>query len=269
MEIGSPLPVVFDYYDIGGIRVDRFRSVDKEVLKSTAIVCVVGGAHASWAWREHAQIYASAGYEVHALNWRGRNGSENVEVSSFVGMSILDVVDDIRHVVGGLGSEPILVGHSMGAMAGQCFASDNHIAALVLLTPVVPSNIGAAPIDLEIGDMSNPWGPPPFEVARQIFFQGLDDAQAAHFYTLLVPESPLRVHEATRWAISIDADKVTVPTLVVSGTLDILTPAETGASLAKLYNAKYMLQQDYGHNMLLGENARPLAQQVLQWLESC
>ena len=37
-------------------------------------------------------------------------------------------------------------------------------------------------------------GPPPPDVARQMFFQGLDDMQAAHFNALLVPESPLRVY---------------------------------------------------------------------------
>jgi hypothetical protein len=46
-----------------------------------------------------------------------------------------------------------------------------------------------------------PCGPPPFDVARKMFFQDLDDMQAAHFNALLVPESPSRVYEATRWSL--------------------------------------------------------------------
>jgi non-heme chloroperoxidase len=50
-----------------------------------------------------------------------------------------------------------------------------------------------------------------------MFFQGLDDMQAAHFNALLVPESPLRVYEATRWSLGVDATKLTAPILIVSG----------------------------------------------------
>jgi NAD(P)-dependent dehydrogenase (short-subunit alcohol dehydrogenase family) len=52
-----------------------------------------------------------------------------------------------------------------------------------------------------------------------------------------VLESPLRVYEATRWSLAVDATKLTAPILVVSGALDILTPPETGAALAALYTA--------------------------------
>ena len=61
--------------------------------------------------------------------------------------------------------------------------------------------------------------------------------QAAHFYSLLVPESPLRVYEATRWSLAVDATKLTAPILIVSGALDILTPPETGVQRSPPYTA--------------------------------
>jgi pimeloyl-ACP methyl ester carboxylesterase len=76
---------------------------------------------------------------------------------------------------------PVLIAHSMGGLAAQLYASADEVGALVLLTPVVPSNVGATPIESPIGDMDAPWRPPPPDVARQMFFQGLDDMQAAHF----------------------------------------------------------------------------------------
>jgi non-heme chloroperoxidase len=99
-----------------------------------------------------------------------------------------------------------------------------------------------------------------------MFFQGLDDMQAAHFYALLVPESPLRVYEATRWSLAVDATKLTAPILIVSGALDILTPPETGAALAALYGATYQLEPAHGHNVLLGEGARRIAEDVIAWV---
>src|SRR5260221_664798 len=181
-------------------------------------------------------------------------------------MSIADVVDDIDKVARCFDTPPVLIAHSMGGLAAQLYASAHEVGALVLLTPVVPSNVGATPHELPIGDMDAPWGPPPPDLARQMFFQGLDDMQAAHFYALLVPESPLRVYEATRWSLAVDATKLTAPILIVSGALDILTPPETGAALAALYGATYQLEPAHGHNVLLGEGARRIAEDVIAWL---
>ena len=94
-------------------------------------------------------------------------------------MSITDVVDDIDKVARCFDTPPVLIAHSMGGLAAQLYASAHEVAALVLLSPVVPPNVGATPIELPIGDMEAPWGPPPPDVARQLFFQGLDDMQAA------------------------------------------------------------------------------------------
>jgi pimeloyl-ACP methyl ester carboxylesterase len=206
-----------DQYDIDGIRVERFTTAPKDAAQRPPLICVHGGCHASWSWQEHAPVYAAAGYEVHALNWRGRGGSAAINDDSFVKMSIADVVDDIDKVARCFDTPPVLIAHSMGGLAAQLYASAHEVDALVLLTPVVPSNVGATPHELPIGDMDAPWGPPPPDVARQMFFQGLDDMQAAHFYALLVPESPLRVYEATRWSLAVDATKLTAPINVAYG----------------------------------------------------
>ena len=73
--------------------------------------------------------------------------------------------------------------------------------------------------------------------------------------------SPLRVYEATRWSlVAVDATKLIAPILMVSGALDILTPPETGAALATLYGATHQLEPAHGHNVLLGEGARRIAE---------
>src|SRR6476646_2422736 len=84
-----------DEYDIDGIRVERFTTAPKDPAQRPPLICVHGGCHASWSWQEHAPVYAAAGFEVHALNWRGRGGSAAINDDSFVNMSIADVVDDI------------------------------------------------------------------------------------------------------------------------------------------------------------------------------
>ena len=76
-----------DQYDIDGIRVERFTTAPKDAAQRPPLICVHGGCHASWSWQEHAPVYAAAGYEVHALNWRGRGGSAAINDDLFVSMS--------------------------------------------------------------------------------------------------------------------------------------------------------------------------------------
>ena len=68
----------------------------------------------------------------------------------------------------------------------------------------------------------------------------------------------------------VDATKLTAAILIVSGVLDILTPPETGAALAAPYGATYRLEPAHGHNVLLGEGARRIAEDVIVWVgEAC
>lgn len=43
---------------------------------------------------------------------------------------------------------PVLVAHSMGALAAQKYAEGHEVAGLVLLTPVVPAEVGGPVIDV-------------------------------------------------------------------------------------------------------------------------
>lgn len=256
-------------YVADGIRVEQYSPLPTAALKKgTPLICVHGGCQASWCWADHAPAYAEAGYEVHALNWLGRNGSDAIDEERFVTMSIADVVDDIAKVARGFDTPPVLVAHSMGALAAQLYAERHPVRALALLTPVVPSNVGAEPVELPLGDPTVPWQPPPLELARQLFFQGSSAAQSEQLHALLVPESPRRVLEASRFTMPVDAAKIGGPVLVVSGALDVLTPPALGRKLADLYGAHYRLEPGHGHNVLAGPDAVRIAQDIVAWLQS-
>lgn len=258
-----PLGAVKDDYYTNGIRVERYAHPHSQ--RSVPVICVHGGGQASWSWEDFAPILQDHGFEVHAINWRGRNGSDAVAPEHFLHASIADVVKDISAVAGRFESPPVLIGHSMGGMACQLYAQDFPVSALILLTPVVPSQVEATVIELPV-DSTVPWGPLPFEAARELFFQGLDDEQCHYFYPKLVPESPLRIVEATRWTLPVKIEQIDMPTLIVSGALDVLTPPATGERLAELYGAEYRLETDLGHNVTLGQRGKDVAQSLVGWL---
>jgi pimeloyl-ACP methyl ester carboxylesterase len=75
---------------------------------------------------------------------------------------------------------------------------------------------------------------PPFDVARQLFFDGLDDEPAKHFYSLLCPESPTCVYEATRFTVSVDYKNIECPIFALGAEQDLLVPPGYVRALADL-----------------------------------
>lgn len=230
---------------------------------------VHGGAHAKWCFEQYARVLSEGGYEVHALDWFNHGDSRRLPEDQFLRRGIDDVArEELRYVVDRLVRPPIIIGHSMGAMAGLVYAASDPVERLVLLTPVVPSAVGADPIDIEV-DLTKPFGPFPYELAKLLYYPTLDEDLARVYYDLLDPESPRAVWQATRWTIDVDLQAVTAPTLVFATELDLLTPPTAVAGLAELMGARYELIPAIGHCEILLKQPESiaLAERIRQWLD--
>jgi pimeloyl-ACP methyl ester carboxylesterase len=138
--------------------------------REAPVVLVHGGGHAKWVFDQYARVLSEGGYEVHALDWLNHGESRGLPEDQFLRRGIDDVArEELRYVVERLGRTPIIIGHSMGAMAALVYAANNPVERLVLLTPVVPSAVGADPIELEV-DLTKPFGPVAYDVARVLFY---------------------------------------------------------------------------------------------------
>lgn len=133
------------------------------------------------------------------------------------------------------------------------------------MAPVVPLEVGAEAVDLPV-DISQPWGPPPFKIARHLFMHGLDDDMSRSFYQKLCPEPPCCVMEATRFSVSVDRSKVSCPKFAIGAEYDPLVPAAAVEELSRLYGATYLLAEGRGHNLLLEPSWQETASTILSWL---
>jgi non-heme chloroperoxidase len=233
--------------------------------REPAVVLVHGGGHAKWSFEQYAQVLSEGGYEVHALDWLGHGDSARLPEEQLLQRGIDDVArEELSYAVERLSSPPIIIGHSMGAMAALLYAASSPVERLVLLTPVVPSSVGADPIDLDV-DLTKPLAVT-YDVARQLFFPTLDEDLARMYYDLLEPESPRAVWQATRWALDVDLQAVTAPTLVFATELDILTPPAVVAGLAELMGAPYELIPAIGHSEILLKRPESIAvAECIRW----
>jgi pimeloyl-ACP methyl ester carboxylesterase len=237
--------------------------------REAPVVLVHGGGHAKWVFDQYARVLSEGGYEVHALDWLNHGESRGLPEDQFLRRGIDDVArEELRYVVERLGRTPIIIGHSMGAMAALVYAANNPVERLVLLTPVVPSAVGADPIELEV-DLTKPFGPVPYDVARVLFYPTLDEDRARMYCDLLEPESPWAVWQATRWTIDVDLQAVTAPTLVFATELDVLAPPAAVAGLAELMGAPYELIPAVGHSEILLKDPESIgvAERIREWLD--
>lgn len=263
-ERGETKNTPFQQSWTGGVRVESAfpQTVGKKV---DPIIFIHGGCHGSWVFQNYLSFFAESGWESHALNWFNHNGSQSLSPERFIMRGIEDIKEEIALVVSTLSVPPILVAHSMGGMAAQKFAEENDLQALVLITPVVSIEAEVGSIDLPIEE-GQVWPVPPFDVARRLFFDGLDNDQSEYFYSLLCSESPRCVYEATRFTVSVNYKNIRCPILALGAEHDLLVPPGYVRALAELSRADFRLVLGCGHNVLLEPNWRATAGTIRDWL---
>jgi non-heme chloroperoxidase len=256
--------VTVDRYQLDGVAVDHYRPATPN--GRPPVVLVHGGAHGAWTWALPAAHLATRGWDCHVFDWFDHGSSTAQPANAFVSRSIVDVLREIRIVSAPLG-EFHLVGHSMGGLAALHAATVLTPASLVLVTPVVPAEVGAPEIPVPV-DLTQPFAVPPFEVAKGMFFPTMTDEEARRYHALLTPESSRAVYEATRWTVSVDLAKVTAPTMVIGAGADTLTPPAAVRGLATLLGCRYVEHPDVGHSDVLLKTGgwQPVATDIERWL---
>lgn len=255
-----------DHYRVNGVHVQH--SGPPASASQPPLIFVHGGLHGSWNWHRFLPVFSQAGWECHALDWYGHHESAALPAEAFLKRSIADVGVEIGIVAERTGHVPVLVGHSMGALACLKYAETAPVAALVLLAPVLPEEIGNPDLPLDV-DPDQLWEPPPFEMAQPMFFGGVPEADARHYYDLLCAESPRCVAEATgKAAVPVNLDLLSSPALVLVGEEDKLTPADLVQQLAGRLDADFRRYAARSHSLLIDKDAEPTAELIAGWLSA-
>ena len=153
---------------------------------------------------------ACAGWEGHALGWRGAGSSIPLPESQLITRTPHDIASFIVRVTDRIERPPIVIAHSMGALAAQIWAQSHSHRGLVLINPVVPSEVNARPIELPI-DPHVAVRPMPFAVSREVFLQDVPEDLARADHSRLTPISPRIALEPTRWTVSVDPSAISGP----------------------------------------------------------
>src|SRR5260370_11038881 len=105
-------------YRVHGVRVERFMPLTP-VQGPTPIVFVHGGCHGSWSWVHFLPYFAQAGWDGHALNWFGHNGSAPHPEVGLLQPGIGGVTPYAAHLARQFAGSALIVAHTLGPLAAQ------------------------------------------------------------------------------------------------------------------------------------------------------
>jgi pimeloyl-ACP methyl ester carboxylesterase len=234
------------------------------------IVLSHGVTNSMRSWFHQLELLPKEGFRTIAFDHRGHGGS----VAGTAGHSLENLAEDMRSVVEGLDLHgAILVGHSMGGVAVQAFVTQfpeiaaERVAGIVLLSTLAKAPFGShstrykkriEQMTNHAPDMSWVWTSPNFGflLARIGFGKDPHPSHVELVRQMLRDCPPETRLDAPRALVGLDLTpdlpNVHIPTMVVVGTSDRITPPALARQIAKLIpNARMEVFPGGGHMLML------------------
>jgi pimeloyl-ACP methyl ester carboxylesterase len=237
------------------------------------------------SWDKYQSFFEGKGYRCITPTLRFHDMAPTGTPDPRLGItSLLDYIDDLKKEIEKLDQVPIIMGHSMGGLLAQILGSQGFGKALVLLTPGAPHGIKSLSgyfygIKTFWSVLRRPgfWKKPfrlTFNEVTYSALQLLSLEEQKKEYSKLVYESGRVLNEMSlelfgqNRASIIDESKITVPVLIIGGSMDKMTPAPLLRKIAKRYGDRCTYKEFTGHShWVIGEpNWQDVANFVNEWL---
>ena len=241
-----------------------------------AIVMSHGVTLSVRTWFHQLELLPKEGFRAVAFDHRGHGQS----VLGEAGHSLDALAEDVKTVLVGLDlHDVVLVGHSMGGVAVQSFAirypevAKDRVRGLVLLSTLCKTPFGSRSTQVKarfeklfdrVPDTTVIWSQPNLGLllARLGFGHDPHPSHVELVRQMMLACPPETRRDAPRVLVGLDLTedlpRIEIPTLVVGGTADVLTPPAHARQMARLIpNARLELVEGGGH-MLMLERAEQL-----------
>ena len=222
------------------------------------VVFIHGAANDHSVWTYQARYFAHHGWNAMAVDLPGHGksfGDAKISIAAYTDW-IVSLLDN-----GGV-ARAALVGHSMGSLIALACAAKypSRVSQLALIGASVPMPVAAALLDsavhrpTEAFDMLNIWGHAPHLKWGRNPTPGTSSMMA--YRRLLMQSRPgvlasdLAACNAFLPDDAILAD-IKVPTLVIAGSRDLLTPVKAAEMLAaRIVNCRFAQIENTGHTLM-------------------
>lgn len=240
------------------------------------LVFVHGGYTHSACWDVNFLPYFQArGFNCYAVDLSGHGKSAGRDKLNSFGLD--HYADDVGHLVAGLKADPVLIGHSMGAIVVQRYLEKAPARAVVMLAPVPPTGLAASGMKLAMRQpefvveaeraVRGEYTANTIRVMREVYFS--PDATLEHFVQfqpMVQDESMLALTEMLTLAMRFPRRRPRIPALVIGGQLDMLFAANRLHYTAAGWNADTRVIPRAGHMLMIEPQWVKVAEEILAWL---
>lgn len=249
------------------------RPVQREVLSRLPtdadpslppLLFVHGARHAAWCWEQWMDLAAERGFSSYAVSLRGHGASGGAER---VRRTLLrDYVHDVIQVAVRLPRQPVLVGHSLGALVVERVLGRYPARGAALLCPAPLDNGLAATVqrlrDRPMDVLETLIGKP-LPMRHESLFVGLTPAESAPHLERLGAESTAALYQLTLPHKPVPAS---VPVLVAGTPDDAMVPESDVSKTARFYGVVPRWFPGLGHDVMLDEGNAKVLDELLDWV---
>jgi len=238
------------------------------------LVFVHGACSSAAFWEAHyLDWFAARGLSSYALDLRGHGHSDGHDRLQTCG--IRDYGEDVRQVVGGLESAPVLIGHSMGGLVVQKYLEQGPARAAVLLASCPVGGMMRDGLRL-LSRHPMVFGRAAAQKRLRLIYSSEEQVRAL----LFTPATPAEiVRDCMRqlgeesWRACREMNfllphpgRVVVPVLVLGGELDNMVSAASVRRTAAAYGAPCVMFPHMAHMLNLEPGWDEVAATILSWI---
>ncbi|MDX6226231.1 MAG: hypothetical protein QOE64_2607 [Frankiales bacterium] len=229
------------------------------------LLFVHGARHAAWCWEPWMDQAAAQGFSCYAVSLRGHGGSEGRER---VRRTLLrDYVHDVIQTAVRLPRQPVLVGHSLGALVVERALGRYAARGAALLAPA-PLDNGLAAIAHRLRDRPSDVlvtaAGQPLPMRHETLFVGLSREESARHLARLDGESTVAVYQLT---LPHRPVPTRTPVYVAGVPDDKLVPESDVEKTARFYGVQARWFPGLGHDLMLDAGHDKPLQDLLAWVE--
>jgi pimeloyl-ACP methyl ester carboxylesterase len=242
------------------------------------LVFVHGGYTHSGCWDVNfLAFFQERGYNCFAIDLSGHGESDGLDDLNSFGLD--DYAEDVGRIVAGLGMEPVLIGHSMGAIVVQRYLEKSLARAVVMMAPVPPTGLAASGMQLALKQpdyifeaanaVRGEFTEKTVRVMREVYFSpDVTAEQFAVFQPMVQEESMRAITEMMALAMRMPARKPRIPALVIGGQYDALFASSRLHHTATGWNADTRVIPRAGHMLMLDPQWSHVAEEIDGWLSA-
>ncbi|HEV3242189.1 MAG TPA: alpha/beta hydrolase [Methyloceanibacter sp.] len=245
------------------------------------IVMLHGASAGGWCFDKFRAVFERLDWKVHTPDLIGHGKDKAGADQKLVGIGLADYRAEFAAFLATLPPQPVLLGHSMGAVLAQQLAASDSARALILVSPapragILPTSDSEKDLSQSLMGIASFWKTvinPDFDLACFYSLNRVPKDQQRVVFDRFGPESGLAYFQMFFWmlnktlAAAVDTNAVRCPVLCLSGTEDNLVSLQTVRATALPYrDAQFWELPGHGHMLPVEPGAEDIARRIESWI---